>query len=94
MHALTIQQKKIKVKQQKINSHVKKEEAAGSEQTCWCVLTVEGVQVYSQSAGLAVAFPTFPTHIRPITSVCSHVASQFNGLGEDCFAVLTHIHLP
>lgn len=55
---------------------------------------MEGVQVNSESAGLAVAFPTFSTHVWPIAGVCSHMARQFYGLGEDCFAILTHIHLP
>lgn len=61
---------------------------------CVCVLTVERVEVNSEAAGLAVAFATFPTHVRPITGVCSHVTCQLNGLGEDGLAVLTHIHLP
>lgn len=61
---------------------------------CVCVLTVEGVQVDGESAGLAVAFATFSTHIRPVTSVCSHMARQFNGLGKDGLTVLTHVHLP
>ena len=73
---------------------LKKRKAEGCEKLCWCVLTVEGVQVDGQSAGLAVAFATFPTHIRPIAGVCSHVACQLNGLGKDSLAILTHIHLP
>lgn len=59
-----------------------------------CVLTVEGVQVDGESAGLAVAFATFSTHIGPVTGVCSHVSRQFDGLGKNGFTVLTHIHLP
>ena len=61
---------------------------------CVCVLTVEGVQVDGESAGLAVSFATFSTHIRPVTGVCSHVPRQLYGLGEDGLTVLTHIHLP
>lgn len=59
-----------------------------------CNLTMEGLQVHSQSAGLAVAFATFSTHIRPVTSVCSHMTRQFNGLSKDSLTILTHIHLP
>lgn len=55
---------------------------------------VVGVQVDGQSAGLAVALPTFPTNVRPITSVRSDVAGQLYGLGEHGFTILTHIHLP
>lgn len=59
-----------------------------------CVLTVEGVQVDGESAGLAVAFATFSTHIRPITGVSSHMTRQLDGLGKDGLTILTHIHLP
>lgn len=57
-------------------------------------LTVEGLQVDGESAGLAVASATFSTHIRPVTSVCSHMTRQLDGLGEDGLTILTHIHLP
>lgn len=60
---------------------------------CECILTVEGVQVDRESAGLTVAFATFSTHVRPVPSVRSHMTRQLNGLGEDGFTVLTHIHL-
>lgn len=61
---------------------------------CVCILTMEGMQVDSESAGLAVAFATFSTHVRPVSSVCSHMSRQFNRLSEDSLTVLTHIHLP
>lgn len=58
-----------------------------------CDLTVEGVQVNGESAGLAVTFATLSAHVRPIAGVCSHVTRQFNGLGEDGLTILTHVHL-
>lgn len=54
---------------------------------------MEVVQMDSQSTGLTVAFATFPTHIRTITSVCAHMACQFNRLSEGSLAVLTLVHL-
>lgn len=57
-------------------------------------LTVKGVQVDCEPASLAVAFATFPTYIRPVAGVCSHVTRQLNGLGKNSLAVLTHIHFP
>lgn len=57
------------------------------------VLTVEGVQVNGESAGLAVTFAALSAHVGPIPSVCPHVARQLDGLGEDGLAVLAHVHL-
>lgn len=58
------------------------------------VLTVEGVQVHSEPAGLAVAFATLSAYVGPVSRVRPHVARQLYGLGKDSLAVLAHIHLP
>lgn len=47
-----------------------------------------------EPAGLAVAFTTFSTHVRPVSGVCPHMTRQLNGLGEHSLTVLTHVHLP
>lgn len=57
-------------------------------------LTVEGLQVDGQPAGLAVAFPTFPTHVRSVAGVRSHVTRQLDGLSEESLTILTLVHLP
>lgn len=55
-------------------------------------LTVKGLEVNGESAGLAVAFATLSTHVRSITGVCSHMTCQLNGLCKGGFTVLTHVH--
>lgn len=55
---------------------------------------MEGVQVHSEPAGLAVAFATLSAYVGPVSRVCPHVTRQLYGLGEDSLAVLAHIHLP
>lgn len=55
---------------------------------------MEGVQVHSEPAGLAVAFATLSAYVGPVSRVRPHVTRQLYGLGEDSLAVLAHIHLP
>lgn len=55
---------------------------------------MEGVQVHSEPAGLAVAFAALSAHVGPVSRVRPHVTRQLYGLGEDRLAVLAHIHLP
>lgn len=62
--------------------------------TSCCVLTVKGLQVHSESTSLAVAFATFPTHVRSVTGVCPYVPWELDGLSKDSLTILAHIHLP
>lgn len=59
---------------------------------CVCVLTVEGLQVDRQAAGLAVAFAAFATHVGLVARVRPHVPRQLDGLGEDGLAILAGVH--
>lgn len=57
-------------------------------------LTVKGVQVDSEAAGLAVASATLPADVGPVSGVSPDVTRELNGLSKNSLAVLTHVHLP